>query len=78
MMNANEWLLENGRYHTIGKDVIFSIGTKDMEQYAEYIHNELSKLHLDAVIGCSHPYKDIIEKEYGDFCDKCGKYMVGE
>lgn len=27
---------------------------------------------------CQHPYKEIIEKEYGDFCCKCGQYMISE
>jgi len=81
-MNSTEWLIENGRYHTIGKDIIFSINTKDMEQYAEYVHNERSKLHLDAVVGrseqlarksCDHACSP---SDYykGGKCDKMGCY----
>lgn len=76
MMNATEWLIENGRYHTIGKDIIFSINTKDMEQYAEYVHSERSKLHLVDVSGskCNECNStNIIPAEFTYYCKDCKK-----
>lgn len=59
-------------------------GYADRSRTDKVIHNDnfnsiadaiLSKLHQHTVIGCLHPFNDVVSGNDGDFCYKCQSYL---
>lgn len=49
--------------------------TSEIDKRIEATSEELSKFNQPTVIGCLHPFNDVVSGNDGDFCCKCQSYL---
>jgi hypothetical protein len=64
-----------GNMSLAGVSIDYRKHLQELNEYINFLENELIKLHQPTVIVCLHPFNEVVSGDDGDFCCKCQTYL---
>jgi hypothetical protein len=64
-----------GNMSLVGVSIDYRKHLQELNEYINFLENELIKLHQPTVIVCLHPFNEVVSGDDGDFCCKCQTYL---